>query len=84
MPHIPAKKHIPAEEEILRLVMAADPETGRPLIQVILHTLGRIDEVLRLTWEDVNFDRRTVTLYTRKRKDGAFESDEMPMNGDLY
>jgi len=84
MPHTPAKKHIPAEEEVLRLIMAADPETERPLIQVILHTLGRIDEVLRLTWEDVNFDKHTVTLYTRKRKDGAFEPDELPMNEDLY
>jgi integrase len=84
MPHTPAKKHIPTEEEVLRLIMAADYETEKPLIQVILHTLGRIDEILRLTWEDVNFDKRTVTLYTRKRKDGAFEPDEMPMNSDLY
>jgi integrase len=84
MPHTPAKKNIPTEEEVLRLIMAADYETERPLIQVVLHTLGRIDEVLRLTWEDVNFDKRTVTLYTRKRKDGAYESDELPMNEDLY
>jgi integrase len=72
------------EEEVLRLIMAADPATERPLIQVILHTLGRIDEVLRLTWGDVNFDKLTVTLHTRKRKDGAFEPDELPMNEDLY
>ena len=84
MPHTPAQKHIPTEEEVLRLIIAADPENKRPLIQVVLHTLGRIDEVLRLTWMDVNFEKRTVTLFTRKRKDGAYEPDELPMNEDLY
>jgi integrase len=84
MPHTPGKKHIPTEEEVLRLIVAADPENERPLIQVCLHTLGRIDEILRLTWEDVEFERRTVTLYTRKRKDGAYEPDDLPMNDDLY
>jgi integrase len=84
MPHTPEKKHMPTEEEVLRLIVAADPETERPLIQVCLHTLGRIDEILRLTWEDVKFEKRTVTLYTRKRKDGAYEPDDLPMNDDLY
>jgi integrase len=58
MPHTADKKHIPIEEEVLRLIMAADPKTERPLIQVCLHTLGRIDEILRLTWEDVKGDDR--------------------------
>ena len=72
LPHTSEKKHLPNEEEALRLIRAADPETERPLIQVMLQTLGRIDEVRRLTWECVNFDKRTAALYTRKRKDGAF------------
>lgn len=48
------------------------------LLSVIIHTLGRIDEVLRLRWEDVNFEKRLVTLWTRKQKDGAYESDSLP------
>ena len=46
--------------------------------------MARIDEVLRLTWQDVNFEKRTVTLWTRKRKGGSYEPDSMPMNQDLY
>ena len=34
--------------------------------------------------QDVNFEKRIVTLWTRKRKGGSYESDPMPMNQDLY
>ena len=84
MPHTPRQKQPPTEQQILKLIMAADPENELSLIQVLLQTLGRIDEVLRLTWQDVNFEKQTVTLWTRKRKDGAYEADEIPMNQDLY
>ncbi len=49
----------------------------------LIHTLARVDEILRLAWADVNFETQTVTLWTRKRKDGAYEPDPMPMNADL-
>jgi integrase len=84
MPHTPRQKQPPTEQQVLKLIMAADPENELQLIQVLLNTLGRIGEVLRLTWQDVNFEKQTVTLWTRKRKDGSHEADEMPMNDDLY
>lgn len=84
MPHTPKQKQLPTEQQVLKLIMVAYPENELPLIQVLLNTLGRIDEVLRLTWGDVNFEKQTVTLWTRKRKDGSYEADEIPMNDDLY
>jgi len=84
MPHTPKQKQLPTEQQVLKLIMVADPENELALIQVLLNTLGRIDEVLRLTWGDVNFEKQTVTLWTRKRKDGSYEADEIPMNDDLY
>ncbi|MGZ3649158.1 MAG: tyrosine-type recombinase/integrase [Syntrophales bacterium] len=84
MPHSPKNKPIPSEEEILKLIIASRPGDERDILLSCLHTLGRIDEVLRIKWQDINFEKRTVTLWTRKRKDGAFESDTLPMNQDLY
>ena len=31
-------------------------------------TLARMSEINRLKWEDVDLSRRTITLYTRKKK----------------
>ena len=50
----------------------------------IYHTMARVDKILRLKWEDVNFQERTVRLWTRKRRDGAWAWDKMPMNEVLY
>lgn len=84
MPHTPAKKEIPSEEDLIKLILAAEPETEKPLILIILHTLARVDEILRLTWHDVNFEKREITLWTRKRSSGAYEPDTLFINDDLY
>ena len=83
LPYTPGRKQIPTEDQVLKMIMAADPEVERPLFLTVLHTLGRIDEILRLTWQDVNFEKRAVTLWTRKRKGGNLEADTLPMNKDL-
>jgi len=84
MPHTAERKAPPSEGEILKLILAASPGDERDILLTCLHTLGRIDEVLRLRWEDVNLDQKTVTLWTRKRRGGAYEPDALPMSDDLY
>jgi integrase len=77
-------KDIPTEEEILKIIFVARPGDEQDIIMCCIHLLGRIDEILRMTWQDINFEKRAVTLWTRKRKDGAYEPDDLPMNDDLY
>lgn len=84
LPHTPQKKALPTEKQILALLMACSPDTDeRELLLCILLTVARVDEILRLKWEDVNFDRKTVVKYTRKRKGAVYEPVAVPMNNDL-
>ena len=82
MPEPRFQRQIPTPEEMSKIMLAAGPE--RPLLLVIYHTMARVDEILRLRWEDVNFQERTVRLWTRKRRDGSWAWDKVPMNQVLY
>jgi integrase len=82
MPEPRFQRQIPTPEEMSKIMLAAGSD--RPLLLVIYHTLARTDEVLRLRWEDVNFQERTVQLWTRKRQDGSWAGDKLPMNEVLY
>lgn len=49
-------------------------------IEVLLHTGARLSEVCALTWDDINFQNSTITLWTRKRKGGNLEPGVLPMS----
>jgi integrase len=46
--------------------------------------MGRVGEINRLTWDDVNFQARYVVLYTRKKKGGDLTSRKISMTQKLY
>lgn len=77
------RKSPPTKEEFLKIFMSANSEQ-RSLLVILAHTLGRISEILKLKWEDVNFHNKVVTLWTMKRKDGDLEPRYIPMNKHLY
>jgi integrase len=49
----------------------------------IMDTMGRMGEINRLTWEDVDFERRVLVLYTRKKKGGHLTPRKVPMTTRL-
>lgn len=75
----PFLKYVPPAEHIDKVLMAAQP-WEMELLQVYYHTAARLSEVLELTWEDVNMEKRWVRLWTRKRKGGQREPRYLPMN----
>lgn len=76
-------RYIPPAEDIDRVILAATA-FELDLIQTIYHTLGRLSEILGSGWDDVNFEKRTVKLRTRKRKGGKLQTDLIPMSATLF
>ena len=76
-------KYVPPKKDVLQVILAADPDTQDYLWTIAL-TMGRMGEVNRLAWHDVNFEARCVTLYTRKKKGGHLTPRSVPMTGKLY
>jgi integrase len=74
---------VPPPEDIDRIRLVANMDE-RDFIECVYHTLARRSEVVRPTWEDVNFEQRWVRLYTRKRRGGELQGDYLPMNDTLF
>ena len=62
-------KYIPSREDVIKVILAADPDTQDYLWTIAL-TLGRMSEINRLSWTDVDFQAETITLYSRKKSGG--------------
>ena len=54
------------------------------MLLAYLHLAARRSELFRLRWEDIDFSRGEVKLWTRKRLDGNLEFERLPMTEDLY
>jgi integrase len=76
-------RYVPPKEDIAKVLLAAGPDTQDYLV-AIMHTMGRMSEINRLTWEDVDFERRAIVLYTRKKKGGHLTPRKVPMTARLY
>ncbi len=81
MPHQVASRRIPSQEEMAKILLAAGD--FRPFFLALFGLAGRLGEINRLRWEDVNFERRQVTLWTRKG-DGTPRAQVKHINGELY
>jgi integrase len=76
-------KYIPPKKDVLSVIAAADPET-QDYLWTIKETMGRMGEINRLTWADVNLEERYVVLYTRKKKGGHLTPRKVPMTQKLF
>jgi len=76
-------KYVPPIEDIEKVISVADRETRDYLI-AIADTMGRVSEINRLTWDDVDLTGRYVILYTRKKKFGHLTPRKVPMTSRLF
>jgi integrase len=76
------RRYVPTPQDIEKIISIADRE-DRDYIEVIRETMARVSEVNCLTWDEIDLDRRCVTLYTRKKKGGHLTPREVPMTARL-
>lgn len=75
-------KYVPPLEDIIRVILVAEGEVQDYLWTIAL-TMGRMSEINRLEWKDVDFINNSVTLYTRKTKGGHLKPRHIPITKTL-
>lgn len=75
-------KYVPPSEDIKKVLLVADGEAQDYLLTIAL-TMGRMSEINRLEWKDVDFQNNAVTLYSRKTKGGNLKPRKIPMSKTL-
>lgn len=81
MPHRPGTRSIPSQEEMVKILLAAGAQ--RPFFLALFSLAARLGEVNNLKWEDVNFEKHQVSLWTRKG-DGTPRAQVKPLNAELH
>jgi integrase len=84
MPKLPEPKFervIPTQEEWEKMLMAAGAD--RPLLLVLYYTLGRINSVLGLRWQDVDWQEEKITLRHAKSGNSEVEGYDVPVGSKL-
>ena len=75
--------YVPPQEDIDKVFSLATQDQW-DYLWLIRDTLARVMEINRLRWEDVDFEKRLVTLYTRKKKGGHLTPRKIGMTLMVY
>ena len=76
-------KYIPPATDIEKVLALASP-LDRAYLTAIWQLAARVREVNNLTWEDVDFQRRQVRLWTRKKSGGHRTPRLVAMNDRTF
>ena len=82
MPEERQPRYVPSEEDFWTVYEAAEGQ-DKIMLLAFLHLAARRSEIFRLTWSDVDFGNNRIRLWTRKRTDGSYEYDWLPMTKEL-
>jgi integrase len=82
MPEQRQPRYVPPEDDFWKVYEAAEGQ-DKVMLLAFLHLAARRGEIFNLTWSDVDFGNNRVRLWTRKRIDGTYEYDWLPMTSEL-
>ena len=76
-------KYVPSKEDVFSVILAANSDTQDYLWTIAL-TMGRMSEINRLNWNDIDLGKRAVALFTRKKRGGSLTPRLVPMCDRLF
>jgi integrase len=82
MPAAEKPRYVPPEEDFWKLYDYVS-DADKVMLLTFIHTAGRKKEIFSLKWEDVDFENKSIRLWTRKRNGANYESDWIPMVKEL-
>ena len=82
LPQEKNERYVPPQADIDKVISVASEEEA-DYLWVIRETFARVGEINLLEWKDVDFERGTVTLYTRKKAGGNRTPRRVPMTEKL-
>jgi len=74
---------VPSKEQISKVLLLATPG-DQAYLSLIWQTGGRVREVNNLPWEDVDWEKRQVRLWTRKKRGGNRTPRWVPLTEIAY
>ena len=82
-PEIRSPRYIPPEKDFWKVYQCAETFQDSVMILSFLHLAARRNEIFNLRRDDIDFVKNQVRLCTRKRKDGSYEYDWLPLTDRL-
>ncbi len=82
-PEVRQPRYVPPEKDFWKVYDQAQGQ-DKTMLLAYLHLAARRRELFKLTWEDVDFSESRARLWTRKRQDGTYEFDWLPLTDDLF
>lgn len=82
MPAEQTPRYVPPLEDFWKVYQAADSFQDRVMLMVFLQTAARRNEVFNLQFNDLDFEKNLIRLWTRKRV-GGMEYDWIPLTATL-
>ncbi len=78
MPEVRSPRYVPPPEDFWKAYGVAEGQ-DQVMLLACLFLAARRGEIFRLKIDDVDFDNNQIRLWTRKRENGNWESDWLPM-----
>lgn len=76
-------KYVPSIVDIKKVISQGNQEQ-QDYLTLIWHTMARVGEINRLTWDDVSLEQQYVLLYTRKKKGGHLTPRKVKMTKEVF